>query len=135
MNWVKFYLDVVASERTWSWAIVGVTYLVGTILMRLAVFHQLVRKTKKIDPRLYLEVRNLYLKNSAAGWIVFSLSFLLVIGAWIGWKNATLEKGPLALFCLLLPLLFFVSIVLHLIAYGEALLAVLRQRTGVEREF
>ena len=135
MNWAQFYLHLIMRERAWSWALVGIFYLVGTIFARMALFRGIVRETKRIDPHLYTEVRSLYLKNCTAGWIVFSVSFLLVVGVWIGWKTSLIEKGPLALFCLLLPILFFLSIVLHLITYAEALLAILRQRTGVEREF
>lgn len=135
VNAAKFYADLIVSERTWSWAVVGIVYLVGTLFIRSAIFRGLVRETKQTDPHLYSETKRLYLKNCITGWVVFSVSFFLIIGVWIGWKNSLVEKGPLALFCLLLPLLFFLSIILHLIAYAEALLSILRQRTGVEREF
>lgn len=135
MNETKFYIDLMTTERQWSWAIVGIFYLLVTLLTRVILFRRLVRETKRIDPHLYSEVRRLYLKNVTAGWSVFAVSFFLVIGTWIGWRSSSIESGPLALFCLLLPFLFFLSLVLHLIAYAEALLAVLRQRSGVEREF
>ncbi len=135
MDWAKFYFDLTTTERQWSWAIIGIIYLLGTIFTRMAVFHRLVKETKRMDPHLYSEVRNLYLRNCTPGWIVFSVSFFLVIGTWVGWKSSSIEAGPLALSCLLLSLLFFVSIILHLTAYGEAVLTVLGQRMGVEREF
>ena len=135
MSWAKFYVDLVLGQRQWSRAIVGIAYLMGTLLIRTAFFRGLAQETKRIDPHLYSEVKSHYLKNCTAGWVVFFISFLLVTGVWIGWKTSLIERGPLALFCLLLPLLFLLSLILHLIAYAEALLAILRQRTGVEREF
>lgn len=127
MNWAKFYFELIVSQRGWSWALVGIAYLSGTLFIRAVFFRRLVQETKRIDPHLYSEARGLYLKNCTAGWVVFFVSFLLVVGVWIGHQSS--------LFCLLFPLLFFLSIILHLIAYAEALLAILRQRTGVEREF
>ena len=135
MDFARFYTDLVLTQRQWSWAVVGIVYLVLTIFARLLIFRKMVGEVRQIDPNLYSAVREIYLKNSLPGWILFLVSFLLVIVMWVGWRGPIQELSPLALFCLFLPLLFFLSIVLHLTAFAKALLAVLRQRMGVEKEF
>jgi magnesium-transporting ATPase (P-type) len=135
MDFANFYFEVIRVERHWSWALIGIFYLVLAIGTRLLIFRKIVQDTKKIDLQLYSSVTKLYLKNSTAGWILFFISFLLVVAFWMGWKGFLTDRSSLVIFCALLPLLFFLSMVLHLIAFAQALLAVLRQKMGVEREF
>jgi len=134
MDFAGFYVDVILSERQWSWALVGILYLLLAIFSRLLIFHKMVKEAKQIDPNLYSAVKAIYLKNSISGWILFLISFLYVVVTWLGWKEPQ-GLGPMVLFCLALPLLFFLSVILHLTAFAKALLAVLRQRMGVEKEF
>lgn len=135
MNFGIFYMDLIATERHWSWTVIGIAYLVVAIVIRLLIFRNIVHETKKIDPNLYAGVKSLYLKNSMAGWVLFFLSFLLMIAIWVGWKGTFLERSPVTLLLFLLILLFFLSVILHLTAFAKALLTVLRQRLGVEREY
>ena len=135
MDFIHFYTAVIVSERQWSWTVVGMIYLVGSLLSRSLFFRSLIRETKGIDSSLYSAVKQVYLKNSISGWILFSISFLLVIVAWLQWTSVVNDKTLFPFFCLLLPILFFLSVTLHLTAYVKALLAVLRQRMGVEKEF
>lgn len=135
MDFANLYLNLILAERHWSWALIGIFYLGFTLLSRLLVFRRIVRETKRLDPPLYSAVQQRYLKHSVVGWILFSISFLLVIAFWVGGDSFANERGSLALFCLLLSLLFFLSLILHLTAFAEALLAILRQRMEVEREF
>lgn len=135
MDFIHFYTAVIVSEKQWSWTVVGTIYLVGALLIRSFFFRFLVRETKGIDSSLYSAVKPVYLKNSVSGWIFFAISFLLVIVVWLEWPSVANDKTLLLFFCLLLPVLFFLSVTLHLTAYVRALLAVLRQRMGVEKEF
>ena len=134
MNLIHFYTALIASEKQWSWTLVGIAYLVGALFIRSLFFRFPVRETKEIDSNLYSAVKMIYLKNSGPGWVLFSIAFLLVIATWLEWQSVASDRTLILLFCLLLPLLFFLSVALHLTAYVRALLAVLRQRMGVEKE-
>ena len=135
MDFAKLYFDLILAERQWSWAIVAILYLMLAILVRLVIFRKIIHEAKQIDSSLYSTVKGIYLKNSYSGWILYFISFLLVIVLWLGWKNSPLGKVSLVILCLFLSLLFFLSVILHLTAFAKALLAVLRQRMGVEKEF
>ena len=135
MDFAKLYIDLMLAERQWSWAIVGILYLILAIFFRLLIFRKMIREAKQIDSNLYLTVKRIYLKNSFSGWILYFISFLLVIVMWLGWKSSPQGTISLAILCLFLSLLFFLSVILHLSAFAKALLAVLRQRMGVEKEF
>ena len=135
MKFSSFYIDVMLAERAWSWAVVGIVYLLGTLFVRRLLFTALIRETKKLDPHLFGSVRKVYQRKSVTGWILYLISFLLLVGAWIGWKEAQLRIATVGIFCLAFSLFFFLSVILHLTAYSQALLDVLRQRMGVEREF
>lgn len=135
MDFAKFYIDLVLAERQWSWAIVGILYLVLAVIVRLLIFRKMIREAKQIDSSLYSSIKGIYLKNSLSGWILYFISFLLVIVMWLGWKNSLQGTVSLLVLYLFLSLLFFLSIILHLTAFAKALLAVLRQRTGIEKEF
>lgn len=137
---MKSYLDLLLTERYWSWAFVGMDYLIFTLIVRSLIFAKVVRGTKELEPQLYSSVKKLYQENSLGGWSLFLISFLLVIVAWLGWPGPLELAGAqrallFILLSALLPTLFLFSIILHLKAYIKALLTVLRQKMGVEREF
>lgn len=135
MNFANLYLDLIVSEREWSWSIIGIGYLVLTMVVRQLIFKILIHETKEVDPNFFSAVKALYLKKSPAGWILFTVSFILVITAWINWKGFAAEKEALLFLCLALPAFFFLSVILHLLAFSRSLLANFRQKMGVEKEF
>lgn len=135
MDLAKLYLKAILAERQWSWALIGIAYLAVSLFIRQLIFRNIVRTTKAIDPHLYHGVKNTYLKNSLGGWSLFLISFLLVVVVWLGWQGSPVDPKALALFGLALPVLYFLSLILHLLAYVRALLNILQQKMGVEKEF
>lgn len=131
----KAYLNMILTERQWSWTLIGACYLVITLFLRSILFRGILRESRAIDRSFHSEALRLYLKRSLAGWILFGLSFLVVVAIWIGWKTIPLNKTEFFLALWLFTVLFFLSVVSHCQAFTRALLAILRQRTGVEREF
>ena len=93
MNFAGLYLDLILRERQWSWALVGIFYLLIALLVRILIFRGVIQETKRIDPQLYSGVKKAYLQHSAGGWIVFAISFLLVIAVWMGWKGPAIGRG------------------------------------------
>lgn len=132
---IRTFIEFLLAERLWSWSVAGIAYLVLTLVLRHCAFGSLPRELRSIDSELNHAVKKLYLRNSIAGWVLYLISFLLVIGVWIGWREPRVPIGALALFCLLLPLLFGLSVILHLRAFAQAILTALRQRMGPEKEF
>ena len=135
MDGARNYLNLIFLEKEWSWTLVGIAYLIGGLFIRSLFFRPLVRETKETDSNLYPAVRTAYLKKSGAGWVFFSLSFLAVIAVWVGWKSIINDFSLIVFVSLLITLLFSLSVILHLSAYAKALLFVLRQKMGVEKEF
>ncbi len=131
----KLYFDAVLMERGWSWSVIGIIYLIMTILVRQFVFRSLIQNTRGFDANVYSHVKSLYLRNSTPGWILYFISFLLVIVSWVAWKGQKISTNLVVLFALFLSALFFLSIILHLATFTRALLAVFRQKMGVEKEF
>lgn len=129
------YWDLILSQRQWSWTLVGSAYLIAALFLRFLLFRGTLRETKELDKGLYSEVLRLYLKHSVTGWVFFALSFLLVICLWLGWRPTFFQKSEYLLALVLLSLLFFFSVIFHYQAFVKALLSVLRQRTGVEKEY
>lgn len=132
---IRSFIEFLLVERLWSWSVIGIAYLLVTLVLRHYAFGSLARELRQIDSELNASVRKLYLRNSVAGWVLYLISFLLVISVWVGWREPGVPLGALAVFCLLLPLFFSLSIILHLQAFAQALLTALRQRMGLEREF
>jgi tryptophan-rich sensory protein len=109
-------------------------YLVTSLIVRQIIFRGVLKETKRLDPNVYHAVKKIYLRQSIPGWIVYMLSLLLVIAAWIAWEEPSLNLGPWLTFFVLLLLLFFFSVILHLVTYTKAVLEILSQRMGIERE-
>ena len=135
MDLPQFCSEVLLVERQWSWAVIGIVYLVLTVVIRQLFFRPLVREAKEVDPAIYPVVRGLYLKKSLTGWILYAGSFFLALAAWMNFDLILKEKTLSVLFCFLLPLLYLLSVIFHIQAFSGALLAALRQRMGVEKEF
>ena len=132
METLKTYWGIALHDRAWSWSLVGAAYLAIAGLIRFFFFRGSMNELKQVDRSVYAEVMKTYLKNSLGGWVIFLLSFLLFVAVWVG---SFTERLPLFLLGFLLPLLFLLSIILHYRAFTKALVAAIRQRLGIEREF
>ena len=135
INTYKAYLEIILYDRVWSWSLVGAVYLAVASLIRFFFFHGLTNELRQVDRGLYAEAMKTYLRHSLGGWVIFVISFLLFIAVWVGWKGPFIERLPIFLLGFLLPLLFLLSIVMHYRAFAKALIGVLRQRLGIDREF
>ena len=135
MNLLRFYFDRLLNERDWSWTVVSIAYLLFTLLVRYGVFRRLAVGLKQIDRGLYSEVARTYLKNSLTGWLAFLISLMLLIFLWSRGPDVLADRFSFLAFAVGIIVSFFSSLVLHLIAFSNALLTLLQQRMGVEREF
>lgn len=129
------YLDLILSERYWSWTLVGIVYLLVSLSLRQVFLGKILCEAKNLESSLYSLAKHFYFRNSLAGWIFYILSFLLLVAGWIGWRQFTAQPLAFPVFCVLFPTLYFLSLVFHGRALALALITAFRQRTGIEKEF
>ena len=135
MSELSEYLNLIMRERQWSWTLIAADYLVLALMIRFLLFRRTLKETKQIDRHLYSEVLKIYLRHSIAGWLALVFSIFLVVMFWIARKDLSIVTAESFLTILLISVLYLLSVILHYQAFTKALLTVLRQRTGVEREF
>ena len=123
---IKTYLDAILTQREWSWALVGIVYLILGIIIRGILISPLVRRAKDLTKRSYTDVKSAYLSRSFLGWIFFAVSFAIVIGLWsrkellpLTVKEAVAALG--AVVC------YILSILCHAEAIGIAGLVTLKK--------
>jgi hypothetical protein len=118
--------NTVLTQRTWSWALVGIGYLLVFLLVRSFFLHPLVQRARALNSKWYQEIKKVYMKKCIAGWILFLVSFLILIFFWqtANFKQASLYEVGMV-FLIILAVLF--AILSHLIAFGISAIHVLKQ--------
>jgi len=117
---------IMLNERSWSWTIGGIVYLILSMVVQSFFFRDLLKRAKSLHSKWYHDIRKAYLKRSIAGWVLFLLSFLLFILFWETSSLKTIEPMDIAiLFGVLIFLVF--SIMSHLIAFSVALIQSLKK--------
>ncbi|MFH1799504.1 MAG: hypothetical protein ABH891_01465 [Candidatus Omnitrophota bacterium] len=118
--------NTVLTQRTWSWALVGIGYLLVFLLVRSFFLHVLIRRARALNSKWYHEIKKVYMKKCIPGWILFLVSFLILIFFWqtANFKQASLYEVGMV-FLIILTVLF--AIMSHLIAFGVSTLHVLKQ--------
>jgi hypothetical protein len=118
--------NTILTQRTWSWALIGIGYLLVFLLVRSFFLHPLVRQARALNSKWYHEIKKVYMKKCIAGWILFLVSFLILI---LFWQTANLKQASLyevgMVFLIILSVLF--AIMSHLIAFGTSVIHVLKQ--------
>ena len=118
--------NTILTQRTWSWALIGIGYLLVFLLVRSFFLHPLVRQARALNSKWYHEIKKVYMKKCLPGWILFLVSFLMLI---FFWRTADLKQASLyevgMIFLILLTVLF--SIMSQLIAFGTSVIYVLKQ--------
>jgi len=115
-----------SANRVWSWAVVGIAYLLVFLLVRGFFFHPLIKCARSLSSKWYHEIKKVYTKKCIPGWIVFLVSLLILI---FFWQTANLQQPSLyevgMVFLIALAVLFV--IISHLIAFGTSVIHVLKQ--------
>jgi hypothetical protein len=118
--------NTILTQRTWSWALIGIGYLLVFLLVRSFFLHSLVRRARALNSKWYHEIKKVYMQKCIAGWVLFLVSFLILI---LFWQTANLKQASLyevgMIFLIILSVLF--AIMSHLIAFGTSVIHVLKQ--------
>lgn len=117
---------VILTERSWSWAVIGLAYLLPALLIRSICLSPLIRHAKELDRKPYEAFKSAYLKRAFIGWFFFFASFVAVCVLWIQITAipVTLHQAFIILGTVLS---YLFSILCHIEAIGIAALVALRK--------
>lgn len=127
ITFLKPYLDIILSERSWSWSLVGILYVLAAFFVRSWFMNSLVWKAKQLDKSLYHAVKSAYLKRSILGWFLFFIPLALFT---FFWQNI-LPKNDAKQFLIIWSgaASFVLSILLHVRAFALGALTVLKKQS------
>lgn len=134
MDNLKNFWDMALTQRSWSWAMVGMGYLMVFLIIRSLFLQDLLKKAKALNSKWYQEIKKVYMRKCIAGWVIFLVSFLLFI---FFWQSANLQQASLfeaAMVCLIVLAILF-SIISHLMAIASSLAHVLKQLENNQMTF
>jgi hypothetical protein len=123
---IQSFFTMIHQERSWSWSVIGIVYLVMGLLIRRLFLAPLIRRAKDLNRSTYEAFRSSYLKRSFLGWLFFLISFVTVIVLWNQqiWIPLTVTH---ALGVLAAVVSYMISILCHIEAIGIAALVTLRR--------
>lgn len=125
MDRLMSFWDTVLTQRNWSWAVIGLAYLLLFLMVRSFFMHQLIKSARAINSKWYQEVKKVYAKKCAGGWVLFLVSFLMLI---FFWQDANFQQPSLyemgMIFLIVLAVLL--SILSSVIAFGISVVQVLK---------
>lgn len=126
MDSLASFWNTVLTQRAWSWTVVGIGYLLFFLIVRSFFFHQLTQRARLLNSKWYHEIKKVYVRKCIPGWILFLVSFLLLIFFWQSgnFKQPSLYEVGMAFLIILTVLLTIMS---HLIAFGTSAIHVLKQ--------
>jgi hypothetical protein len=123
---IQPYIEVIFNERTWSWAVLGIIYILLGMFIRGIFLNGLFIRLKGAGKTLSHEVRRGYLRRSVAGWLLFFLPMAVFIIFWSRPNIFPITTSDFALFCIGL-VSFVLSIILHLRSFAVAVLDAVRK--------
>ena len=126
ITFIKPYLDIILAERSWSWSLIGILYVLAAFFVRSWFMNSLVWKAKQLDKSLYHAVKSAYLKRSVVGWFLFFVPLALFT---FFWQNLIPQKDKQFLIICGGTTAFILSIILHLRAFALGTLTVLKKHS------
>ena len=127
----KDYLDVILAERSWSWAVIGIAYIIVGLFIRSLFLGAVIHKTKELNRGPSQELKKAYLQRAPLGWVFFLFSFLIVVGLWNRGVQIPLSvKEALGILGAIVAYVF--SIIYHLQALGIAAVIALKRYSEKE---
>jgi hypothetical protein len=118
--------NMLLTQRAWSWTVIGIGYLLAFLAVRSFFLRGLIKRARALNSKWYHEIKKAYTKKCIGGWILFLLSFLMLI---LFWQTANLQQASLyevgMLFLIILTVLL--AIMSQVIAFGTSAIHVLKQ--------
>lgn len=126
------YIDSILQERSWSWAIVCILYLLAAAFVRSWFLAPIGTSLKTLDKKYAHKLKGTYLKMSAAGWLFFMIPLFLIMIFWM--KDKILVPVEDYILVILGMASFILSIVLHLQAFAVAAITTLEHAESQKRD-
>ncbi len=127
----KPYLDVILSERSWSWSLIGILYVLAGLFVRSWFLGPVMGKAKKLDKSVFKAVKSSYFKRSLLGWLFF---FLPLAAFTLYWQKILPPVVTDKMVAGGVVSLLVLSIMFHLQAFGAGVTAVLKKQTENMKE-
>ncbi len=118
MTAIQPYLDLILKERSWSWAIVCILYILAALFVRSWFVGPISVQMKMIERKHGHQLRKAYLKRALIGWVFFFFPIACVV---VYWRKDAFPL-PLKESWLLIASLssFVISVLVHLQAFAIA---------------
>ncbi len=118
--------NTILTQRTWSWAVLGIIQLILFLGIRGFFFRPILKRAKNLHSKWYHELKKSYFRHSLAGWIFFLVSLLLVGFAWqtANFRNFSFYEAALVG---LIALSLCLAVMAHLVALAVAAVHILKQ--------
>ncbi len=122
---LQSYVDAILSGRDWSWAIVGILYVLAAFFVRGWFMNVLSGEAKKLSRDSWHRIKKSYLGASLVGWLFFFFPLGVIV---LIWRR---EMFPLPFdnrYLILAGCVSFVlAVLLHLQAFGLASIEALKE--------
>ena len=118
--------NMILTQRAWSWTVIGIGYLFVFLFVRSFFLHGLIKRSRVLNSKWYHEIKKVYMKKCIGGWILFLVSFLMLI---FFWQTANLRQPSLyeVGMTFLIVLTVLLAIMSQVIAFGTSVIYVLKQ--------
>lgn len=126
------YFDIVLKERTWSWSLIAMLYVLAGFFVRGFFMRPLVKQSNDLEKSIKKRIKKYYFRASFWGWFFFFTPIALLIFFWR--IDAPIQiKDQYVIAAAAASFLF--SILLHVQAFGKASLMTLKDLSAVDKKF
>ena len=129
----NIYLDYVNEGREWSWALICLLLVIGTLVIRSLVLSGVLSKARRVNRKWAKRAVGYYERRSIVGWILF---LIFIVGTTLLWRYEShfLEYlGRLEWLVIFLSFLVL-GLVLHLRAYAQSIIDGAHEQAVQEKE-
>ena len=128
INAIQPYIDLILKERSWSWAVVCVLYILAALFVRSWFVGPLSVQMKKMEKKHLHQYNAAYLRQSVLGWFFFFLPLVMIA---VYWNKASLPVTiPDPWFVGAGVISLILSVLLHLQAHAIAALGLVETLEG-----
>ena len=125
------YIDSILTERSWSWSLIGILYVLAALFIRSWFMGPLFSKARLLDHSLYSAIKHAYAKRSFWGWLLFFLPLVLFV---LFWQNNLPQNMGQTFVIAAGSGSLVLSIVFHLQAFGAGAVSVFKKHNDLMKE-
>lgn len=108
------------TDRNFSWPIVGILLIIGTLVIRFFLLHDILRELKYHNKAWYKSAQTHYQKHSITGWVIYLVSIAGLILLW-RFEPFFVRFANFLCWVLIFTVLLMLSYLIHLKKYIKAI--------------